>query len=216
MLDTTLKAQLKTYLQNLKTPVELVVSLDDSKPSREMQSLANDIAGLSKLITVSESAQSNERKPSMMIRSDVTGSEIRFAGLPMGHEFTSLVLALLHSGGHTIKVSEELAEHVRALPGQYRFETYVSLSCQNCPDVVQALNMMAALNPNITHNMIDGALFQDEVNERNIMAVPSVYLNGELFAQGRISLQEVLNKLDTGAAQRQAEVLSEKESFDVH
>ena len=133
----------------------------------------------------------------------------------MGHEFTSLVLALLHSGGHPIKVDDSVAEQVKALKGNYRFETYVSLSCQNCPDVVQALNIMSALNPNITNVMIDGALFPNEVDERKIMAVPSVYLNGELFAQGRISVQEILNKLDTGAAQRQAEAISEKAPFDV-
>ena len=215
MLDTTMKTQLKTYLQNLKTPVELVLSLDDSDKSGEMASLANDIGSLSGLVKVSVDQDSEERKPSMLVCSEATGSEIRFAGLPMGHEFTSLVLALLHSGGHAIKVADDVAEQVKALPGEYRFETYVSLSCQNCPDVVQALNIMSALNPNITNVMIDGALFPDEVSERNIMAVPSVYLNGELFAQGRITLQEILNKLDTGAAERQAEQLSEKDPFDV-
>ena len=215
MLDTTMKTQLQTYLQNLKTPVQLVVSLDDSNKSREMESLANDIASLSEKVSVAKSDNSNERKPQMLVRSAETGSEIRFAGLPMGHEFTSLVLALLHSGGHPIKVDDALAEQVKALEGNYRFETYVSLSCQNCPDVVQALNIMSALNPNITNVMIDGALFPKEVDERKIMAVPSVYLNGELFAQGRISLQEILNKLDTGAAIRQAEAISEKAPFDV-
>nr|MDT0251992.1 alkyl hydroperoxide reductase subunit F [Endozoicomonas sp.] len=225
MLDTAMKAQLKTYLQNLKTPVELVLSLDDSNKSREMASLANDISSLSDLVTIKDrssisvsqnnSPYENERKPQMLVRSAATGSEIRFAGLPMGHEFTSLVLALLHSGGHPIKVDDEVAAQVRALTGIYKFETYISLSCQNCPDVIQALNIMSALNPNITNVMIDGALFQDEVDERKIMAVPSVYLNGELFVQGRISLQEILNKLDTGAVKRQAEALSEKAPFDV-
>ena len=215
MLDTNMKAQLQSYLQNLKTAVELVVFLDDSEKSAEMASLANDIASLADKVSVAKADNSNERKPSMLVRSAATGSEIRFAGLPMGHEFTSLVLALLHSGGHPIKVDDSVAEQVKALEGNYRFETYVSLSCQNCPDVVQALNIMSALNPNITNVMIDGALFPNEVDERKIMAVPSVYLNGELFAQGRISVQEILNKLDTGAAQRQAEAISEKTPFDV-
>ncbi|WP_257296463.1 alkyl hydroperoxide reductase subunit F [Endozoicomonas sp. YOMI1] len=215
MLDTNMKTQLQSHLKNLKTAVELVLFLDDSDKSAQMASLANDIASLSDKVSVAKSDNSNERKPSMLVCSAATGSEIRFAGLPMGHEFTSLVLALLHSGGHPIKVDDSVAEQVKALEGNYRFETYVSLSCQNCPDVVQALNIMSALNPNITNVMIDGALFPNEVDERKIMAVPSVYLNGELFAQGRISVQEILNKLDTGAARRQAEAIAEKAPFDV-
>ncbi len=215
MLDSNLKAQLKTYLQNLKTPVELVISLDGSDKSNELEQLAQDIESLSGLISLSENSESGERAPSMLIRSAATGSEIRFAGLPMGHEFTSLVLALLHSGGHPIKLEPAVIEQVRNLSGEFHFETFVSLSCQNCPDVVQALNMMAAINPNITNIMIDGALFQDEVDSRNIMAVPAVYLNGELFAQGRISLSEIISKLDTGAEAKQAEALSEKDPFDV-
>ena len=215
MLDSNLKAQLKTYLQNLKTPVELVISLDGSDKSRELALLAQEIETLSALITLSESNNDNERAPSMLVRSVATKSEIRFAGLPMGHEFTSLVLALLHSGGHPIKLEPEAIEQVRNLSGEFQFETFVSLSCQNCPDVVQVLNMMAAINPKISNVMIDGALFQDEVEHRNIMAVPSVYLNGELFAQGRISLSEVLSKLDTGAEAKQTEALSEKDPFDV-
>ncbi len=133
----------------------------------------------------------------------------------MGHEFTSLVLALLHTGGHPIKLEAELIEQIRSLPGEYHFETFVSLSCQNCPDVVQALNMMAAINPRISNTMIDGALFQDEVEQRNIMAVPSVYLNGEPFSAGRISLKEILNKLDTNASARQAESLNQRKPYEV-
>ncbi|MCL2912566.1 alkyl hydroperoxide reductase subunit F [Shewanella corallii] len=212
MLDANLKNQLQTYLQNLKSPVELIVSADASPKAQELVHLAEDIASLSDLVSVK--SESGERTPSMKV-TGVRGTSISFAGLPMGHEFTSLVLALLHSGGHPIKLTEEQIAQIRELPGEYKFETYVSLSCQNCPDVVQALNMMAAINPNITNVMIDGALFQQEVTERNIMAVPSVYLNGELFSQGRISLAEILNRLDTGAEARQAEALAEKEAFEV-
>ena len=215
MLDSSIKNQLQTYLQNLQSAVELVVYLDDRDKSTEMAALANDIASLSPKVSVAKASNANERRPSMLVRSAATGSEIRFAGLPMGHEFNSLVLALLHSGGHPSKVDPEIAAQIQALNGTYQFETYVSLSCQNCPEVVQALNTMAALNPNITHTMIDGALFPKEVDERRIMAVPSVYLNGNLFAQGRISLQEILNKLDSGAEKRQANTLSEKAPFDV-
>lgn len=213
MLDATLKTQLKTYLQNLKTPVELYVSADDSAKAQELRVLAQDIAQLSEKVSLTERVDT--RTPSMLVTNPSLNSQIRFAGLPMGHEFTSLVLALLHSGGHPIKLDNEVIEQIRQLPGEYHFETYVSLSCQNCPDVVQALNMMAAINPNISNVMIDGALFQEEVNDRNIMAVPSVYLNGKPFAQGRINLTEILNKLDTGAEARKAETISKKEAFEV-
>ncbi|MFV0596097.1 alkyl hydroperoxide reductase subunit F [Shewanella sp.] len=213
MLDANLKNQLQTYLQNLKRPVELVVSADESKKSQELKSLANDIVSLSSLVSLKEAQGS--RTPAMTVVNTDLNTQISFAGLPMGHEFTSLVLALLHTGGHPIKLSDDVIEQIRNLPGKYEFETYVSLTCQNCPDVIQALNMMAAINPNITNVMIDGALFQDEVASRNIMAVPSVYLNGEVFAAGRISIGEILNKLDTGAASRKAEELSQKAPYEV-
>lgn len=213
MLDTDLMAQLKTYLQNLKRPVELVVSADPSPKAQELRGLAQDIESLSPLVSVIE--QEGKRMPSMKVTNGETKTNITFAGLPMGHEFTSLVLALLHTGGHPLKLDDTVIAQIKALPGEYHFETYVSLSCQNCPDVVQALNMMAALNPNITNVMIDGSLFQTEVFERDILAVPSVYLNGDVFAQGRISLTEILNKIDTGSIARQAKVLAEKQAFDV-
>lgn len=133
----------------------------------------------------------------------------------MGHEFTSLVLALLHSGGHDTKLSDEVIEQIQSLPGEYHFETYISLSCQNCPDVVQALNKMAAINPNITHVMIDGALFQEEIDRCKVMAVPSVFMNDQPFAQGRISLEEILYKLDSASGERQNETINNKEAFDL-
>jgi len=140
---------------------------------------------------------------------------IRFAGIPMGHEFTSLVLALLQAGGHPPKVDAPVVEQILSLEGRYEFEVYISLSCQNCPDVVQALNLMAVLNPNVRATMIDGALFQAEVESKQVMAVPSVYLNGAPFGQGRMSVEEVLAKLDKGAATRQAEQIRTKAPFDV-
>ncbi|MCL1125738.1 alkyl hydroperoxide reductase subunit F [Shewanella surugensis] len=217
MLDTNLKTQLKTYLQNLKRPVELVVSADDTTKARELAVLADEIVQLSDLVSLT--TQMGERTPSMKITSPSQSAQaqtsITFAGVPMGHEFTSLVLALLHTGGHPIKLAPELIEQISALTGEYRFETYVSLSCQTCPEVVQAFNMMAAINPNIHHVMIDGALFQEEVDERNIMAVPSVYLNGEPFAVGRVTVVDILNKIDVNAQSRQAEKLNEKEPFEV-
>ncbi|WP_088328900.1 alkyl hydroperoxide reductase subunit F [Lacimicrobium sp. SS2-24] len=215
MLDNKVKSDLKTYLANLKRPVELTVAADQSKKSQELLSLATDISELSELVSVKQSNDSELRIPSMKVSSPDTGSNIIFSGLPMGHEFTSLVLALLHTGGHPIKQEAEILEQIKNLPGEYRFETYVSLSCQTCPGVVQALNVMAAVNPNITNVMIDGSLFQDEVNERDVMAVPSVFLNGQPFSQGAITLEKILNKVDDGAAEKQAAALSSKAAFDM-
>lgn len=213
MLDANVKNQLKTYLQNLKRPVELVVSADDSNKGKELTSLAQDIVDSSDLVSVTY--QQGQRTPSMSVINPQAATNITFAGLPMGHEFTSLVLALLHSGGHPIKLDADIIEQIRQLPGEFHFETYISLSCQTCPEVIQALNMMAAINPNITNVMIDGALFQQEVSDRNIMSVPSVFLNGEAFSVGAISVVEVLNKLDKNAASRQAEQLNKKSVFDM-
>lgn len=215
MLDTNLKQQLTTYLQNLTSAVELSVFLGDDVKSKELKSLVSEIAQMSTLVTVVEADASNERVPSMRVKSVKTGGEMRFAGVPMGHEFTSLVLALLHSGGHPIKLDQEVIEQVAALEGEYSFETYISLSCQNCPDVVQALNMMAAINPQIKHVMVDGALFQEEVYQRDILSVPAVYLNGNAFGQGRMTITEILNKVDSNAGARQAKVINEKEAFDL-
>jgi alkyl hydroperoxide reductase subunit F len=213
MLDANVKNQLKTYLQNLKRPVELVVSADDSKKSQELASLAQDIVDSSSLVSLTK--VQGQRTPSMAVINPENQSCISFAGLPMGHEFTSLVLALLHSGGHPLKLDSDVIAQIKQLPGKYKFETYVSLSCQTCPEVIQALNMMAAINPNITNVMIDGALFQEEVTERNILSVPAVYLNDKPFSVGAISVVEILNKLDTGAASRQSEALNQKSAFDV-
>ena len=214
MLDTNLKTQLKAYLEKVTLPFEIVASLDDGEKSQEMLSLLQDIASLSDKITLKTDGQ-DARKPSFALNRIGGDISLRFAGLPMGHEFTSLVLALLQVGGHPSKTAPEVIEQIKGIEGEYNFETYFSLSCQNCPDVVQALNLMAVLNPNIRHVAIDGALFQDEVEARQIMSVPSIYLNGELFGQGRMGEEEILAKLDTGAAARDAEKLNAKDAFEV-
>jgi len=214
MLDTNLKTQLKAYLEKVTQPFEIVASLDDGEKSRELLSLLQDIAGLSDKITLKTDGD-DAHKPSFSLNRIGGNISLRFAGIPMGHEFTSLVLALLQVGGHPSKTAPEVIEQIKALDGDYRFETYFSLSCQNCPDVVQALNLMAVLNPNVKHVAIDGALFQDEVEARQIMSVPSIYLNGELFTQGRMSEEEILAKLDTGSSARDAEKLKAKDAFDV-
>ncbi|MFZ5726964.1 MAG: alkyl hydroperoxide reductase subunit F [Pseudomonadota bacterium] len=214
MLDANTTAQLKSYLGNLRRPIELIASLDASPKSAEMRSLVEEVAAQSDLVTARFDGD-DARRPSFAIRADDGKAEAVFAGLPMGHEFTSLILALLHVGGHPPREDAELLDAVRALEGDFTFETFFSLSCQNCPDVVQALNIMAALNPNIRHTAIDGALFQDEVERRQVMAVPAVFLNGEPFGQGRMDLAQIVAKLDTGATQRAAEKIAAKEPFDV-
>ncbi|MBQ0132629.1 MAG: alkyl hydroperoxide reductase subunit F [Comamonas sp.] len=215
MLDANLKTQLKAYLERLQKPLELVTTLDDSKAASEIKSLMADLVALSDKITVVEANDLNVRKPSFAINNPGVETGVRFAGVPLGHEFTSLVLALLHVGGHPSKEAADLLEQVKAIDVPLNFETYYSLSCHNCPDVVQALNLMSALNPNITHTAIDGGLFQDEVKDREVMGVPTVFVNGERFGQGRMELAEIVAKVDTGAAAREAAKISAKDAFDV-
>ncbi|PKP90966.1 MAG: alkyl hydroperoxide reductase subunit F [Alphaproteobacteria bacterium HGW-Alphaproteobacteria-16] len=213
MLDAHLKQQLEGYLVNIREPIELVASLGDDAKSRELETLLTEIAALSPKIDLIRA--DDRRKPSFMIRRTGTDIGVRFAGIPMGHEFTSLVLALLQVGGHPSKAAQDVIEQVKGLDGDLNFETYFSLSCQNCPDVVQALNLMAVLNPRISHVAIDGALFKDEVDTRKIMAVPTVYLNGEPFGSGRMELEQIVAKLDTGADAKAAENLNAKEPYEV-
>ncbi len=214
MLDANLKTQLKAYLERLVMPIELVSSLDDGEKSGELAELLEEIASLSDKITVRR-ADDDPRRPSFAISRVDSDVSVRFAGIPLGHEFTSLVLALLQVGGHPPKVQPELLEQVRQLEGDFVFETYFSLSCQNCPDVVQALNTMSVVNPRIRHVAIDGALSQDEVESRQVMAVPSVFLNGKPFGQGRMDLAQIVAKLDQGAGKREAARIAAKEPFDV-
>lgn len=215
MLDASLKQQLTTYLQNIVNPISLTVATDSSAKSSELQTLAEEIAALSDKISLDVTQPATGRTPALTIAPAGEEGRVTFAGIPMGHEFTSLVLALLQAGGHPSKAAPELLAQARSLNAELHFETFISLSCQNCPDVVQALNLMAVLNPKITHTMVDGALFQAEVEERNIMAVPTVVLNGEVFGQGRMTLEEILSKVDTSSVDKQAQALAEKAPFDV-
>ncbi len=215
MLDAAIKNQLQAYLAKVNHDVEIIASLDNGEKSQEMRAMLHDIVALSPRLSYVERNDDNERKPSFALNRKGSQMGVRFAGIPMGHEFTSLVLALLQVGGHPPKASDDVLEQIRQLEGSFHFETYISLSCQNCPEVVQALNLMSVINPKITHVMIDGALFQDEVNARQIMAVPTIMLNGEKFGQGRMELEEILAKLDTGAAAREASKLAQKDVFDL-
>lgn len=214
MLDANIKAQLAGYLTRITQPVELVASLDDRPEAQEMRTLLEDIASIGDMVTVRYDGQA-ARRPSFQVTRRGEDMGLTFAAIPMGHEFTSLVLALLQAGGHPPKLEPEVIEQIRALEGDFVFETWMSLTCHNCPDVVQALNLMAVLNPRIRHVAIDGALFQAEVEERQIMAVPTVFLNGQPFGSGRMEVGEILKKVDTGAAARDAAKLAQKGAFDV-
>ncbi len=215
MLDASTKAQLKSYLERATQPIEIVASLDDSKASGEMLSLLKDVAEASPLVKLTESRDDNHRKPSFSVNRPSENHGPRFAGLPMGHEFTSLILALLQIGGYPPKVEQAVLDQIRALNGDFEFEIYVSLTCHNCPDVVQALNLMAIQNPRIRTTMIEGGTFQEEVKERQVMAVPTVFLNGTEFGQGRMSLEEILAKIDTSGVEREAKKIAAKDPFDV-
>ncbi|MCL2655971.1 MAG: alkyl hydroperoxide reductase subunit F [Betaproteobacteria bacterium] len=214
MLDAGLKQQLAAYLQHVTQAIEIVATLDDTESSREMHGFLQEIAALSDKISLRTDGQ-DARCPSFSLQRSGAQTSLRFAAIPLGHEFTSLVLALLWSGGHPPKVEPEVLEQIKALDGDYRFEVYMSLSCHNCPDVVQAVALMAVYNPKIQVVIIDGGLCQDEVKARDIMAVPALYLNGQLYYSGRISVEELLAKLDTGSAAREAARLDALEPFDV-
>ena len=214
MLEAHLKSQLKGYLERVTQPVELVATLDDRPASLEMRELLEEIVTLSPLLSVRYDGQ-DTRRPSFSISRAGANMGLRFAAIPMGHEFTSLVLALLQAGGHPPKLDADVIEQIRSLEGDFAFETYMSLSCHNCPDVVQALNTMAVLNPRIRAVAIDGGLFKSEVDERQIMGVPTVFLNGAPFGSGRMELGEILAKIDTGAAARDAAKINAQAPFDV-
>ena len=210
MLDETLKTQLAAYLERVTLPIEMVASLDDSSTAAEMRELLETIQTLRSDKITLRTDGTDLRKPSFSLQRAGSASSLRFAGLPLGHEFTSLVLALLWTGGHPPKVEPEVIEAIKALDGDFNFEVYMSLSCHNCPDVVQALSLMAIFNPKVKTTVIEGGAFQEEVKAREIMAVPMVFLNGQVFGSGRMVVEEIIAKLDTGAAQRDAAKLSAK------
>ena len=218
MLDDSLKTQLKSYLERVTLPFEISASLDDTDSAREMLALLQDIDAMSDKITLRTDGQ-DARRPSFSLErvntGTVTAQSLRFAAIPLGHEFTSLVLALLWTGGHPPKVEADVIDSIKALDGDFNFEVYMSLSCHNCPDVVQALSLMSVLNPKVKTVVIDGGLFQSEVNARDVMAVPSVYLNGSHFGSGRMTVEEIVTKLDTGASVKDAAKLSAKDPYDV-
>ncbi len=215
MLDDNLKSQLKAYLERVVRPIAITASVNDSAKSKEMSELLAELVKLSDKISVVETRDGGERAPSFALTSPGHDINLRFAGIPMGHEFTSLVLALLQVGGHPPRTEQAIIDQIKDLDGDFVFETYFSLTCQNCPDVVQALNLMAVLNPRVKHVAIDGGVFPAEVQSRQVMSVPTVYLNGQLFGQGRMEVEEIVAKLDTNSAARAAERLNKREAYDV-
>lgn len=210
MLDDEIRGQLAEYLKLLENDVLIKVSAESDNVSGDMISLIDELADMSPRIKKEQITL--PRTPSFSINRVEADSGVSFAGIPLGHEFTSLVLALLQVSGRAPKVDEKLIDRVKKLEGEYHFETYISLSCHNCPEVVQALNVMSVLNPGISHTMVDGAIFKEEVESKDIMAVPTVYLNGEEFGGGRMTLEEILEKL--GSASDTSE-FEKKEPFDV-
>ena len=215
MLDASMTKQLASYLENLREPIELVASLGDDAKSAQTRELLEEIAALHDMVSARFDG-THDRKPSFAIsRVSDAQTSVRFGGLPMGHEFTSLVLALLWAGGHPPKVEADVLEQIAALDGEYNFEMYFSLSCHNCPDVVQALTLMAMHNPRITATLIEGGTFPEEVETRNVMAVPATFLNGEMFASGKMSVEEFLAKLDKNAGAKAAAKLADKDPFEV-
>ncbi|MDR3367773.1 alkyl hydroperoxide reductase subunit F [Rhodoferax sp.] len=214
MLDLDLQTQLTAYLQRVTQPFEMVASLNDSENSQQLKQLLQQIQGMSDKISLRLDGDS-DRKPSFTLKRTGSNTSLRFAAIPLGHEFTSLVLALLWTGGHPPKVEPEVIEQIKALDGDFNFEIYMSLTCHSCPDVVQALSLMAINNPKVKVTVIDGAMYQDEVNQRQVMAVPTVFLNGQEFSSGRMSIEEILGKLDTGAAAREATKLTAQAPYEV-
>ena len=214
-LDLAIKNQLQEYMTRLVNPIKLVAYVDENPSSNEMLEMLEEVASLSEKITLSKEADVSKRIPSFEINREKEITGITFAGIPSGHEFTSFVLALLQASGYPVKIDAEKIEQIKNIKDKFHFETYISLSCHNCPDVVQALNVMSIINPNISHVMIDGALFQKEVEDKQIMAVPTIYLNGKPFGQGRMELDEIVNKIDSSASLKEAEKISKKETYDV-
>ena len=214
MLDGNIKTQLKAYFEKIVSPIILTASLDDSENSVQMLELLNEVAEQSDKLRVLSNGTSS-RIPSFTVGKENEAAHITFSGLPMGHEMTSFILAILQASGYPPKVEQDIIDRIRSIDDKLHFQTFISLSCHNCPDVVQALNLMAALNPNIEHEMIDGALFQGLVEDHQIMAVPTVILNGQVFGQGRTTVEEIIAKLDSNSPQKDAAKFNAKDAFDM-
>lgn len=208
MLNADLKQQLQQLLGLMEGDVEFRASIGSDDKSKELKELLDEIAEMSEHITIVE--KELKRTPSFSVSKPDEEAGVTFAGIPLGHEFNSLVLAILQVSGRAPKEKQSIIDQIKGLEGKYNFETYVSLTCQKCPDVVQALNLMSVVNPNITHTMIDGSVFREE--SEDIMAVPAVFLDGEEFGNGRMTISDILTKL--GSTQDASE-FEGKDPYDV-
>ncbi len=193
MLDKETKQNLEQYLALIESPIVFSVSLDTSENSQKLAEFTKEISEMSPKISWKK--KELMRTPSFSISPLGKESGIIFAGIPLGHEFASFLLALLQISGRAPKISESLSLKIKQIKQKLHFDSYVSLTCHNCPDVVQALNILAVLNPNITHTMIEGGMFQKEIDDKQIMAVPTVFLNGEEFSSGRMTIEQIVEKI---------------------
>jgi alkyl hydroperoxide reductase subunit F len=196
MLTNDILNALKGYTANMTSDVALVLQTGDHDKRPELKKFLEDVATVNARITVAERDDPELRSPiSFKLEVDGADSGVRFSGLPGGHEFNSFVLALLHASGTPMKLDDSLKSIIAGIDEELRFEVFVSLSCHNCPDVVQTLNQFALLNPKISAETIDGGHFQDVIDARNIQGVPTVFLNGEIFANGKVDPSVLVSKL---------------------
>ena len=198
MLDQSILQQVREIFKNLDAHYTFRVIADSNRnETEEMRQFLNDFASCSDHLTCEFNQTFQDNSLEFTLLKDGKETGITFRGIPNGHEFTSLLLAVLNADGKGKNLPDEMiSQRIKSLKGAIRLQTYVSLTCTNCPDIVQALNIMTLQNPNLTHEMVDGALFQDEVNRLNIQAVPAVYADGEMLHMGRGSLGELLQKLE--------------------
>ena len=201
MIDQSLLDAVKSYSENMTRPITFVLGSGEHSKRAELIDFLTKIAGTTDKINF-DSTATDDSLPSPIsfkvvshIDSALTDTGIVFSGIPGGHEFTSLILAILQAGGHTLKLDEGIQKLIKRFNKPLQFQTYVSLSCHSCPEVVQALNQFALLNDDISNEMIDGALFQEQVEANNIQGVPAVFLNGKPFANGLIDTAKLIEKL---------------------
>ncbi len=214
MLDVQSLDQLKEVFASLNSKYDLSIEVSSNHDSRnELVELLTDVASCSDHISVEVKEGTSLF---FEIYKDGEPSGISFRAVPNGHEFTSLLLAILNLDGKGKNLPDEMIKaKVRALNGKIELKTYVSLTCTNCPDVVQALNSMVAINPSISHTMIDGGINREEVESLNIQAVPSVYINGEQLHVGRSDFATLLSKIESKVGVSEVEVSSETREFDL-
>lgn len=210
MLENNLKQQLAQYLDMLKTEVTIGLSVNNDDNSEKVRGFVEDVASLSDKITIEE--KELEYTPSFELKGDFEHGRIIFAGVPLGHEFASFALALLQVGGVEPKVDEGTKKRIKSIEDTQNLETIVSLSCHNCPEVVQSFNIMAVLNPNINHTMIEGSMFQDVAESRDVLAVPAIFKEGEFLEGGKQTMDSLLKLI---GSKKTSDDFADKAAYDV-